>query len=609
MSPTTTSSTYRSTSFLPLVLTNSDSLSSESTVDSDSLTVSTIPSLAKVTEESQAGQFKKRRSSVMTAPNQWHSISVEDDFPVSSEIDETENDACSDTEEINQDDADSDDDYGGEHRYIDYLKIALTNFQGMTSDKMKLALAGSDEIVEAFFDDIRCLLTSDESSDEVRNAKQTIVNFAKTQSADFRFRIFNADNDMICLSGFDLSGMNFAGINLRAANFSKSILNGANFSGTDLSGANCDDADFRNVIFNGTNMEYGHFEKANFFGAKLNSSSVYFANFCGADLRNGDFTGLDLRETRFANANLENVSFKDANLYGVWFTRANLKMACFNGANLNGAWFAEANLENVSFKGANLDGARFARANLKKADFSGIVLQHVYLGKAILIGAIFDGANFEGANLSGADLRDVNFSGLKLHGKNFSGPNFSGANLCGANFKGLNLFGVNLRDADLRDADLSGANLTDVIFGTANLGRANLRLANLHRTKFIGSTLYGADLRGANILWTEFSVRCGLDSRLFVVAERTDHEFLAKSWRDTSVKPRNHQGLNIFEDPFIPAQKSLVVDMTKKPHHVIPVAQQKPPAPPRSFWSWISNIPNSVAQFFRSAFRRLWSGS
>ncbi len=558
MIPFTTSRTYAHTYIVEPLPVNAASLSSDPTSDNDSPTIG-LP--AKVIQDSQAGQFKKRRSSVMTAPNQWHSNSAEMDSPVSSEIDETENDA----------ESDSDCDYAVETRYIDPLKNALNVFHGMTGEKMTWALAGNDEMVETFFDDIRCLLTSRENSDVVRNAKQLIIDYAKTQSADFRFRIFNAGNGLICVPWLDLSGMNFEGINLRGANFSNSNLSEANFSGIDLRGANFNDANLNNAVFNGANLAWSHFERANLFGAKLNVLSVDGAKFCKADLRNINLTG----------------------------------------SNLQGAIFTKANMENTIFKGANLNDTSFAGANLKKADFSGVNLRRVNLSRTTLIGAVFTGTNFDGANLSGADLRSINFNGLALHG-----ANFSHTNLCHANFKGMNLSGVILEDADLSYADLSGTNLENMIFGKANFNRANLRLANLNCANFGSSALYGADLRGANVPLVIFSTRCGVDSNLFVVAERNNDAFMVSSWRNASVKTRNHNGLNVFEDPYLPVQsrsarsnQARAVTFNPVRSIILPVAQRQLPAPPPSFWSWITCISMNIGQFFRSVFRRLWGAS
>jgi len=535
---------------------------------------------------------------------------VSDNSVVDSNRDDFEPEPDCDVAGLSRIDEESDDDFPVVYEQVDFRKISLNNILGMTRQQMELALLSKDRTGKQFFDDIDNVLSSDDKCDDLHTAKQVIVDFIKFQSDSIRAVVFEYRARRFDLSGLDLSGMNFEGLNFREANFSNSNLSGANFSGATLTFAKFNDSKLNNAKFKKADLVWGEFERADLTGA----------DFSGADLCQANMSGANLN---FANLNAESVLWTK-------FCRVNFKNVNFEGLNFQGAIFDGANMENASFKGTNLEQASFVGTNLKRANFSGIDLSRIRMSKAILIGAIFVGANFEYADLSGADLRNVDFRGHELYG-----ARFMGANLDHANFRGMNLSQVNFNEADLSDADLSGANLASTVFGKANFSRANLRLANLRGTNFIGAILFGADLRGAWCLWAKFSIRCGVDPNLFVLADRENYSFRVKSLRETSVQAGDHEGLKDFVDPFLsgrpalkPAirasaiqsrpirpivvlqaaavQKAVVVDVTKKPYSVMAVTSQSLPVTPRSFWGWISSVTVTLGQFFRAVHRRLW---
>ena len=128
-----------------------------------------------------------------------------------------------------------------------------------------------------------------------------------------------------CLSGTNLSGVDFRGSNLCDirmysqglilchANLSKLDLSVFFFRGSNLSGAN----------LNGARLLRANFTDANLSGAKLDRAMAPEATFIAANLISASFIKATLTEASFDNANLTTANFKNAN--GVDFEEAIIK--------------------------------------------------------------------------------------------------------------------------------------------------------------------------------------------------------------------------------------------------------------------------------------------
>jgi TIR domain/Pentapeptide repeats (8 copies) len=127
----------------------------------------------------------------------------------------------------------------------------------------------------------------------------------------------------------DLTGANLSEANLRGANLRKAKLSGANFRKANLSAANLSEANLRG---------------ANLRGANLSEAALRGANLREADLHEADLGGAKLGEADLAWAKL----------YGANLRGANLVLADLNGADLGGADLREASVLGTIFVAVDL---------------------------------------------------------------------------------------------------------------------------------------------------------------------------------------------------------------------------------------------------------------
>ncbi|MCB0190757.1 MAG: toll/interleukin-1 receptor domain-containing protein [Anaerolineae bacterium] len=167
-------------------------------------------------------------------------------------------------------------------------------------------------------------------------------------------------------------------------------LSGANLSGADFSGANLSRAKLIETNFSGNNLIW-----ADFSGANLSKANFSWANLSQANLSGADFSGANLSGANLNKANLSHANFSQAKL-----NKTNLSRVDFIGNNLSKANLSEANLINANLSRANLSGANLSGANLSGADLSG--------------------TDFSEADLSKANLSEANFRETILHKANFS---------------------------------------------------------------------------------------------------------------------------------------------------------------------------------------------
>ena len=164
-------------------------------------------------------------------------------------------------------------------------------------------------------------------------------------------------NNVIDLSGVNLSGANLAGVCLLNAQLIGADLSNANLAGVDLTNANLYEADLEKAVFY-VDDEFAILENATLAFAHLTGADLYKANLMGADLTHADFTDANLARatislsTTLTNAIFKEVSFVCANLNGAQLVFVDISWADLRGADLTGADLSRSNLSGSNFTGA-----------------------------------------------------------------------------------------------------------------------------------------------------------------------------------------------------------------------------------------------------------------
>ncbi|MCB8948835.1 MAG: pentapeptide repeat-containing protein [Ardenticatenaceae bacterium] len=168
--------------------------------------------------------------------------------------------------------------------------------------------------------------------------------------------VWDGRNNVMDLSGVNLSGANLSGVCLLNAQLIGADLSNANLAGADLTNANLYDADLKNAVFYIDN-ETATLKNAVLAYAKLNNADLYQVVLTGADLTHADFTDANLaRATISLSTTLTNAIFKEVS---------------FVCANLNGAQLVFVDISWADLRGADLTGADLSRSNLSGSNFSG----------------------------------------------------------------------------------------------------------------------------------------------------------------------------------------------------------------------------------------------
>jgi uncharacterized protein YjbI with pentapeptide repeats len=217
-------------------------------------------------------------------------------------------------------------------------------------------------------------------------------------------------NEVVELTGANLSGANLVGANLRQVNFA-----GANLRAANLTKAKIMNADIRSTDFFNANLK----------GADLTQALIHRADFTEANLRGADLSEAWGGESKFNGANLFKARLNKAELMSTDFTGADLREANLSEANLSGACLYGANLSRGDLSGSNLIAAicvetNFSKANIENAQIYGISIWGIKInglkqenliitrkGEAIITVDNLEVAQFIYLMLNNEKIRDV----------------------------------------------------------------------------------------------------------------------------------------------------------------------------------------------------------
>lgn len=167
-------------------------------------------------------------------------------------------------------------------------------------------------------------------------------------------------NEVLDLSGVNLSQANLAGVCLLNAQLVGVDLRNANLAGANLMNANLYDADLRNTAF------YVDNEAAILIDATLAYADLTGADLYGVELKEADLTHADLTDANLTRAMIDATTT---------LTNAILKEATLICANLSNAHLIFVDISWADLRGANLAGADLSRSNLNGSNFTGAVYE------------------------------------------------------------------------------------------------------------------------------------------------------------------------------------------------------------------------------------------
>lgn len=243
--------------------------------------------------------------------------------------------------------------------------------------------------------------------------------------------------DVITLSGFDLSGALANGFNLEVGmpGFSE-----WSPPWPDMSKSQCRDS---------TGMRICGVKNVQLTGANFHQTCLNDVAFYNSTIPSADFGGATLRGALFHAVNLESASFSHAEFAATGTTSLTPTRCNPSAEAVTNANFRSTSLDSADFAAADVSGASMIQASLNGTTFDA----NSTLNELSVTESVIEGVDWSGLTLRAGNFTNTVFFNSDLSGATFEMPSTgsTGAHFKGATFAGTSLNGTTLEGADLSD--------------------------------------------------------------------------------------------------------------------------------------------------------------